>query len=105
MIASCNIFYMVDAISHRRPPILAMVQGEKIMLTFKNITTNEEVTANGCWIDPDTGGVAFVSPACHGLLDMDSPIAFDLNAITVEDDFGDVYEVYPFPAGWAISGT
>jgi hypothetical protein len=80
-------------------------KGKIIMLTFKNITTGKEVKANGCWLDPDTGGVSFVAPACHGLLDMDSPIAFDLNAITVEDDFGDVYEVYPFPDGWVIVGT
>jgi hypothetical protein len=75
------------------------------MLTFKNTTTNKEVSANGCWLDPDTGGVSFVAPACHGLLDHDSPIDLGGEWVTVEDDFGDVYEVYPFPAGWVIVGT
>jgi hypothetical protein len=75
------------------------------MLTFKNVKTGHEVKAHGCWLDPDTGGVSFVSPACHGLLDMDSPVAFDLNATTVVDSYGDVYDVFPFPEGWVIVGT
>jgi hypothetical protein len=75
------------------------------MLTFKNIKSGKVVPATGCWLDHTIGGIAFMFPACHSLLDWDSPIKFDLNPIAIEDEDGDVYEVFPFPDGWVIVGT